>query len=427
MDDLQSLDYEEAEFNWIKSRLALPPAAQAKLVPRLVVLTSTMMLLVGICVGSISYFITFLVEILTTWKWELVGREWDAGNLGRAYLYLMATVTGLALAAMVLTIWAPTARGSGIPHVKGYLNGIKLPDVLSVPTLIAKVLGIACGVAAGLPVGREGPMVHAGAITAAQFSTILSHGLPGRIGKDYGGFDNDYHRRNYVSMGAAAGVAAAFHAPIGGILFALEEVSSFWDPTLTLYSFVCACIAAFMVSTWSDLRSELGIGYIDGYGSGSGSGGTGSSGSSSSSSSGGGAEGHVAHSHEMILWRTHEALLFNTPYRPWELLICILLGAICGLSGAAFNWLNMQLTILRKRIYKRRWADTVASLSRSSDPSSHLRLLPPTPLPPPSCPSSVPPLLPPSYCSRSLSLPNLPPSHRPRAAAGLFFAMSTPW
>jgi len=58
-------------------------------------------------------------------------------------------------------------------------------------------------------------------------------------------------------MGAAAGVAAAFNAPIGGILFSLEEVSSFWSPSLTWQSFICAIVAAYTVNLFMSVALEV--------------------------------------------------------------------------------------------------------------------------------------------------------------------------
>ena len=243
----ESLSYDEAEHNFITARHELSAKERRLLRVRLTALTVSFMLIVGVLVGSsacaarsslfilacsltpslfatVAYSITFLVTSINRAKWGAINYHWHDGSYGQGYLVTLLFTLALAFTATSLTLWAPQAAGSGIPVVKSYLNGNKLVGILRLRTLIAKVLGISCSVAIGLPVGREGPMVHAGAIAASFTARKLSIFLKGKIGRDYGGFDNDYHRRNFVSMGAAAGVAAAFHAPIGGILFSLEEV-----------------------------------------------------------------------------------------------------------------------------------------------------------------------------------------------------------
>ena len=50
-------------------------------------------------------------------------------------------------------------------------------------------------------------------------------------------------RREFTTAGVAAGVSAGFHAPIGGLLFAMEDLSSFWTKTLSWQTFFCCVIA----------------------------------------------------------------------------------------------------------------------------------------------------------------------------------------
>lgn len=78
----------------------------------------------------------------------------------------------------------------------------------------------------GLDLGKEGPLVHIGACLA----NLLSSGR-------WKFLDNDRDRRDLITCGASSGVCAAFRAPVGGVLFALEEVATWWRSALLWRTF----------------------------------------------------------------------------------------------------------------------------------------------------------------------------------------------
>jgi chloride channel 7 len=111
------------------------------------------------------------------------------------------------------------------------------------------MIGMCFSVSAGLPLGKEGPMIHAGSVIGAAVSLgkTISFGLDTSWTK-FQDFRNDSSKRDFVTFGAAAGIAAAFRAPIGGVLFTLEEGASFWSTTLTFRAFFCAMVTMLTVS-----------------------------------------------------------------------------------------------------------------------------------------------------------------------------------
>jgi H+/Cl- antiporter ClcA len=84
---------------------------------------------------------------------------------GTAWLVflLLSTLFG-GIAAFLTVFVGPGATGSGIAELMGYFNGIHIPQMIGVRTLIVKILGTGLGVAASLAIGKEGPLAHIGAI-----------------------------------------------------------------------------------------------------------------------------------------------------------------------------------------------------------------------------------------------------------------------
>lgn len=124
---------------------------------------------------------------------------WGAG-------IILVPVVGALLVTWIIRTLAPEARGHGVPEVMNsiyYEGGVIRPAVMA-----AKALASAVSIGTGGSVGREGPIIQIGAAMASTLGQIIN--MPAR------------QRVVLVSAGAAAGIAATFNAPIGGLAFAVE-------------------------------------------------------------------------------------------------------------------------------------------------------------------------------------------------------------
>lgn len=125
-----------------------------------------------------------------------------------------------------------SAAGSGVAEVRVILSGFVLHGYLGLRTLTIKTLGLILSVASGLSLGKEGPYVH--------IATCIGN-IACRLFSKYN--HNDAKRREVLSASAASGVAVAFGAPIGGVLFSLEEVSYYFPPKTLFRTFFCCIVS----------------------------------------------------------------------------------------------------------------------------------------------------------------------------------------
>ncbi len=150
--------------------------------------------------------------------------------------------------------FAPGAQGSGIPQVVAALDdAIPVHDrfrFVSLGLAVQKVVLVAGGLLAGLSIGREGPTVQVGA-------GVMQHA--GRWLSPRSGIDT----HDLIVAGAAAGIAAAFNTPLGGVIFALEQLSrrqSFSHSGLVIVSIVLAGLVAVSafgnLSYFGELRAQ---------------------------------------------------------------------------------------------------------------------------------------------------------------------------
>jgi H+/Cl- antiporter ClcA len=123
---------------------------------------------------------------------------------------------GFALISYLGRSYFSGAQGSGIPQTIASLrtgNASMRDQLLSLRVAAGKILLTLAGLITGASIGREGPTVQVGAAVMYSLSRISS-------------FPHEEMKRGLILAGGAAGIAAAFNAPLAGVVFAIEEMSS---------------------------------------------------------------------------------------------------------------------------------------------------------------------------------------------------------
>ncbi len=187
----------------------------------------------GVLVGLVGGVVITLYRMALSKSESLLRGFLAAGD--PTFLRLALLFGGLIAASVVvarLMQFEPDTRGSGIPQVDAEVMGrldMRWPRVL----IVKFVEGVLCTLS-GLSLGREGPSVLLGAMAGKGVSRTLN--------KEQG------EEHVLVTCGAAAGMSAAFHAPLTGVLFALEEIHREFNAPLVIAVMASAAMADFVTS-----------------------------------------------------------------------------------------------------------------------------------------------------------------------------------
>lgn len=253
----------------------------------------------GICVAIISYTIDKGIYYCTN------GKNWLYGDLANGlftkWVAWIAIPFCLIMWDVGLTaLLAPQAAGSGIPQIKTSLRGVFMKEVLTYKTLIVKWLGLTASIGSGLPLGKEGPLIHMSSIIVTKMSKMMSS------------FNSVYvnESKKIEMLGAAwaVGTACTFNAPIGGVLFSVEIT--------TAYYAVRNYWRGFFAAVWGATTYRLLLVWID--------------------------------KAKTITAVFPTNYYFEIPYDPVELLPFALLGLVCGFGGSFY-------------VYCKQWYDLFAN------------------------------------------------------------------
>ncbi|XP_054031619.1 chloride channel protein ClC-Kb [Dryobates pubescens] len=243
--------------------------------------------------GVLMATISFMMDLIVFRLFE--AHRWLYQEVGDVLVlkYLSWTMYPTALAAFSTGFAqsiTPHSGGSGIPELKTILTGVVLEDYLAIQNFGAKVVGLTCTLACGSTVflGKVGPFVHLSAMAAAYLGKMRT--------KVTGEYENKFKQNEMLVAAQAVGVASVFGAPISGVLFSVEVMSSHFAVRDYWRGFFAATCSALMFRLLAVFNSEQ----------------------------------------ETIVAAFKSNLQIDFPFDLLEIFFFAILGAVCGLLGCCY-------------------------------------------------------------------------------------------
>ena len=270
-----------------------------KLLRQRTLVVALSLLLTGLGASITSIFFKTGIYFINNWRLALLNQ------FPSIFVLPIFGALGGAIAGLLIKNIAPAAKGSGVSQIMGFLRHKKVPMNLKVG-LIKLISGI-IAIGSGFPLGPEGPSVQMGGSVAWQMAKWLK--APTAF------------RRVIVAAGGGAGIAAVFSAPLGGFIYAIEELLNSARPVILLL----VIITTFIADSSADIIQALGL-----------------------DPKAGGFDFNLG----FLIQREYDPSVF---FLPIDFIYLVLLGIIVGIFAEAYSKYVLLMQNLGKKWYKNKF------------------------------------------------------------------------